>query len=231
MSEEYDRSDEREAMVREQIEARGIRDERVLEAMRAVPRHRFVSPQSESYQRAYDDAAQPIEEGQTISQPYIVALMTACLRLQGQERVLEIGAGSGYQTAILARLAREVIAVERHAPLAEQARQALAQTGSPGNVRLFVGDGSRGWPEFAPYDAILCAAVAPTVPPALIAQLAPGGRMILPVGAPGAPQHLILLTKDATVGITQIDLGEVAFVPLVGAQGFGLPADLGDADV
>jgi len=188
------------------------------------------SPHSEAYRHAYYDAAQPIEEGQTISQPYIVALMTSCLQLKGQERVLEIGAGSGYQTAILSRLAREVIAIERHNPLAEQARQALAQTGASGNVRLFVGDGSRGWPEFAPYDAILCAAVAPTVPPALIEQLAPGGRMILPVGTPGDPQHLILLTKDTTAGITHMDLGEVAFVPLVGAQGFGLPADLGDAD-
>lgn len=218
-------------MVRDQIAARGIHDPGVLAAMRAVPRHRFLPSHTDAATHAYADGAQAIGEGQTISQPYIVALMTASLGLTGTEKVLEIGAGSGYQTAILARLAAEVIAVERHPALAEAARRTLDSLGAQKNVRLFVGDGSCGWPPFAPYDAILCAAVAPALPPALLDQLAPGGRLVLPVGSEPGPQRLLLLTRTAEDAITSRDLGEVAFVPLVGAQGFGLPADLGDTDI
>lgn len=224
---EYER--QRLVMVREQLEARGIRDPRVLEAMRRIPRHRFLPEAAGNPAVAYEDRAQPIEERQTISQPFIVGLMTESLTLTGDEKVLEIGAGSGYQTAILAALCREVIAIERHARLAARARGALESLGIA-NVRLLVGDGSRGVPEEAPYDAILVAAVAPQVPPALVEQLAPGGRLILPVGPESAPQHLLLLTKDAGGAVSTRDLGEVAFVPLIGASGYGLPDDLGHAD-
>lgn len=217
-------------MVREQIEARGIRDTRVLEAMRRVPRHRFLLEYGGNPVAAYEDRAQPIEERQTISQPFIVALMTESLALTGSEKVLEIGAGSGYQTAVLAALCREVIAIERHARLAARAQGVLDSLGIA-NVRLLVGDGSRGVPEEAPYDAILVAAVAPQVPPSLVAQLAPGGRLILPVGPEQAPQHLLLLTKSADGSVSTRDLGEVAFVPLIGASGYGLPDDLGNADI
>jgi protein-L-isoaspartate(D-aspartate) O-methyltransferase len=217
-------------MLEEQIAARGIRDARVLDALRRVPRHLFLPPDARS--RAYADAAQPIGEGQTISQPYIVALMSEALALTGSEKVLEIGAGSGYQTAVLSLLAREIIAVERIKPLAERAGRALGAFGAA-NVRLFVGDGSRGWEADAPYDAILVAAVAPSVPPALIAQLKTGGRLVLPVGPENVPQRLLLLTKaeDGSESVTTRDLGTVAFVPLVGAGGFGLPDDLGAMDV
>lgn len=219
----------RAQMVREQLEARGIRDARVLDALRHVPRHRFVPAGDEA--RAYEDGAQGIGARQTISQPYIVALMSESLNLTRTETVLEVGAGSGYQTAILARLAARVVAVERHASLAEQARRRLDELGVT-NVTLFVGDGSAGWPEAAPYDAILVAAAAPAVPPALVAQLAPGGRLVLPVGPDGAEQKLLLVTKDAHgSGVSTRDLGPVLFVPLIGAQGHGLPEDFGDLDI
>ncbi len=225
-----DRDDRRDRMIAEQIIGRGIRDRRVVDALGRVPRHRFVSAATDC--RAYCDAAQPIGDGQTISQPYIVALMSEALALNGTEKVLEIGAGSGYQTAILSLLAREVIAVERLPSLAERAGRALGEFGAS-NVRLFVGDGSRGWEADAPYDAILVAAVAPAVPPAFLAQMAPGGRLVLPVGQEHAPQRLLLLTKagDGTDAITTRDLGGVAFVPLVGAGGFGFPDDLGAMDI
>jgi protein-L-isoaspartate(D-aspartate) O-methyltransferase len=226
-----ERREERELMVADQIAARGIRDERVLDALSRVPRHRFLTPGTESERAAYRDGAQPIAERQTISQPYIVALMTESLALRGDEKVLEIGAGSGYQTAVLAELARQVIAIERHAPLAEGARRVLDALGYA-NVRLFVGDGSRGYPDEAPYDAILCAAVAPQVPQALLDQLAPGGRLVLPVGPENGPQHLFLFTRPADgEDYDHRDLGEVAFVPLIGVAGFGLPEDLGDGDI
>jgi protein-L-isoaspartate(D-aspartate) O-methyltransferase len=226
-----DRSDERNAMVQDQILARGIRDARVLDAMRSVPRHRFIDPSTEAAERAYADGAQPIAAGQRISQPYIVALMTESLQLTGGERVLEIGAGSGYQSAILSTLARELIAIERHAELAEQAWRALQATKYAANITMLVADGSCGWPSRAPYDAILCAAVAPTVPSPLVNQLAPGGRLVLPVGPENGDQRLLVLTKLADGSTTTRDLGAVAFVPLVGAQGFGLPEDVGDGDV
>ncbi len=218
----------RERMVAEQIEARGIRDPRVLDALRRVPRHLFVPTEDADF--AYDDAARPIPSGQTISQPYIVALMTERLNLRGDETVLEIGAGSGYQTAVLAGLCARIVAVERHSELAEAARVRLARLNIT-NVELHVGDGSLGWPDDAPYDAILVAAAAPDVPPALVRQLAPGGRLIIPVGAEGQEQHLLLLTKDEHGMVATRDLGPVAFVPLIGAQGHGLPENFGDLDI
>ncbi len=227
-----DRAAERERMVQEQIEARGIRDTRILDALRRVPRHHFLPSGSDTFLHAYTDSPQPIGEGQTISQPYIVALMSESLALQGSERVLEIGAGSGYQTAVLALLAREVIAIERHASLANQAQHSLNETGFGANVQLFVGDGSQGWPSAAPYDAILCAAVAPELPPALAAQLAPGGRLVLPIGAENGIQRLLLFQRPPDSGPLLLvrDLGQVGFVPLVGAQGFGFPDVLGDME-
>lgn len=220
------RQAERDAMVQTQIKARGVRDPRVLDAVRSVPRHRFL-PDAE---RAYDDAAQGIGARQTISQPFIVALMTESLALQGHETVLEIGSGSGYQSAILARLCRRVVAVERHASLAAQAGRVLGELGVV-NVSLFVGDGSAGWPDEAPYDAILVAAAAPQVPPALVTQLAPGGRLVLPVGPEETEQRLLLVTKGEHNALATRDLGPVLFVPLVGAQGHGLPEDFGDLDI
>ena len=208
-----DFEESRAAMVRA-MEERGVRDARVLDALRRVPRHRFVPPLSVS--RAYADGAQPIGGRQTISQPFVVALMTEALALTGDEHVLEIGAGSGYQTAVLSLVCGDVTAIERIPELARTAGLALASFGAT-NVRLFVGDGSRGWEADAPYDRILVAAAAPEVPPHLLAQLKPGGRLVLPVGAEHAAQRLLLLTKGADGSVTTRDLGEVSFVPLVGA--------------
>jgi protein-L-isoaspartate(D-aspartate) O-methyltransferase len=228
-----DRQNERERMVAEQIAPRGITDGRVLSALRTVPRHRFIVATDESTRhsvaRAYDDGAQPIGVNQTISQPFIVALMSQALSLTGNEKVLEIGAGSGYQTAVLSLLAREVWAIERHASLARQAQTVLTEWGAK-NVHLLTGDGSYGLPEHAPYDAILVAANAPEVPPALVQQLAPSGKLILPVGPERGEQRLLLLTKTATGEVTTTNLGAVSFVPLVGAHGFGLPDDLGQME-
>ncbi len=230
---EDDRQNERERMVAEQIAPRGITDARVLTTLRTVPRHRFIVPHDENTRhtvaRAYDDGAQPIGENQTISQPFIVALMSQALALTGNEKVLEIGAGSGYQTAVLSLLAREIWAVERHATLARRAQTVLNDWGAT-NVHLFIGDGSHGLPEHAPYDAILVAANAPQVPPALVAQLALNGKLVLPVGPERGEQRLLVLTKTSTGALKTRDLGPVAFVPLVGAHGFGLPDDLGQVE-
>jgi protein-L-isoaspartate(D-aspartate) O-methyltransferase len=206
---------QRKAMVINQIETRGVRDPRVLVAMRAVPRQRFVPAHLAA--SAYHDSPLPIGMGQTISQPYIVALMSEMLELTGRERVLEIGTGSGYQTAILAQLAAEVISVERFESLAQKARDRLAELGYD-HVRVEVGDGSLGWPEEAPYDAILVTAASPEVPPPLAAQLAEGGRLVLPAG-PRRTQQLVrvrrvggLLERETTIS--------VAFVPLIGEHGW-----------
>ena len=206
---------ERERMVERQIEQRGISDERVLSAMREVPRHKFVPDHLAS--AAYRDAPLPIDQGQTISQPYIVALMTAELGLTGGEKVLEIGAGSGYQAAILSRLAREVISVERIPALAREAQELLDALGYD-NVRIVVGDGTEGWPDQAPYDAIIVTAAAPEVPEPLKGQLADGGRLLVPVG----PRWTQQLTRVRRVGKefhTESLLG-VAFVPLIGEHGW-----------
>jgi protein-L-isoaspartate(D-aspartate) O-methyltransferase len=206
---------EREAMVTNQIELRGIRDPRVLAAMRAVPRHRFVSPhQADS---AYHDAPLSIGMGQTISQPYIVALMSEMLELTGDERVLEIGTGSGYQAAILARLAAEVITVERFASLAQEARERLSEL-EVNNVRVEVGDGSLGWPDGAPYDAIIVTAASPEVPPPLQEQLAEGGRLVVPAG-PRWTQQLIRVRRTRGRIKRETTIG-VAFVPLIGEHGW-----------
>jgi protein-L-isoaspartate(D-aspartate) O-methyltransferase len=194
--------------------------ERVLEAMRAVPRHLFVPPHLRG--SAYRDSPLPIDQGQTISQPYIVALMTELLELEGGEKVLEIGTGSGYQTAILSRLAAEVITVERFPSMAEEARDLLRRLGYE-NIRVYAGDGSLGWPDEAPYDAIVVTAASPEVPLPLKEQLADGGRLLVPVG-PRWTQHLVRVRRRAARRVeeqfeTEILIG-VAFVPLIGEHGW-----------
>jgi protein-L-isoaspartate(D-aspartate) O-methyltransferase len=200
---------QREDMVRSQIEARGIRDPRVLRAMRRVPRHRFVD--AASLDHAHEDRPLPIALDQTISQPYIVAFMTEQLQLKGGERVLEVGTGSGYQTAVLAEVAGEVFTLEIHESLSRIARQRLAELGY-GNVRFEVRDGREGWPEEAPFDAILAAASAEAVPPALLDQLTIGGRLLLPLGV--EHQDLYMITRTAEGDVSQ-NLLPVRFVPLV----------------
>lgn len=204
-------------MVRDQIEARGVRDPRVLAAIRDVPREAFVSPELAEF--AYADSPLPIEAGQTISQTYIVALMIAALELKGGERVLDIGTGSGYAAAVLSRIAGDVYSVERHAELAELARQRLLELGMT-NVHILHGDGTLGWAEHAPYDAIAVAAGGPDVPRALRDQLAVGGRLVIPVGPTPRLQRLVLETKVAPRKIQRSDLGDVQFVPLIGTAGW-----------
>ncbi len=200
----------RAAMVREQLELRGIRDARVLGAMRAVPRHRFVP---EPFQpQAYADMPLPIGRGQTISQPYVVALMAEALRLQGRERVLEVGSGSGYAAAVLSLLAAEVYGIELEAELHERSVATVRALGYP-NLFLRSGDGFGGWPEKAPFDAIVLSCAADDVPAPLWAQLAEGGRLVYPRGPVGGFQDLVLVTKTAT-GRRERVLGSVSFVPL-----------------
>jgi protein-L-isoaspartate(D-aspartate) O-methyltransferase len=206
----------RERMVREQIQARDVSDKRVLEAMGRVPRHRFV-PES-LRDRAYEDRPQPIGAQQTISQPLMVGLMTELLRLRGDERVLEIGTGSGYQTAILAELAADVVSIERHEPLAERARGLLEHMGYH-NVEIHVGDGTLGYPPVSPYDRIVVTAAAPSIPQPLIDQLAQGGRMVIPVGG-AEMQSLKVVYKDTQGAVATEDYGNCLFVPLVGKFGW-----------
>jgi protein-L-isoaspartate(D-aspartate) O-methyltransferase len=197
-------------MVESQLRARGVRDERVLHAMRRVPRHQFTA---ERYRdQAYEDHPLPIAEGQTISQPYIVAVMLEALGLQATDRVLEVGTGSGYVTALLAELAAQVVSVERHALLADGARSLLARLGYA-NVKVLARDGTRGFLDCAPYNAILVSAAARELPPELVAQLAEGGRMIIPVG-PGDSQQLLFIRMEE--GRPRTMLGELCrFVPLL----------------
>jgi protein-L-isoaspartate(D-aspartate) O-methyltransferase len=202
-------------MVSEQIEERGIRDQRVLEVMRRVPRHRFVP--AEHRHLAYADCPLPIESHQTISQPYIVALMTQLLELQGDEIVLEIGTGSGYQAAVLALLAHSVYTIERYARLADRAARILAGLDMQ-NVHIIVVDGSQGWPDCAPYDAILATAAAPQAPRPLLDQLSDGGRLVIPVGDRGG-QYLERWLREADQ-FTREQGVPVAFVPLVGRFGW-----------
>lgn len=194
----------------------GIIDERVLEAMGTLPRHLFVPAAIKS--QAYRDNALPIAGGQTISQPFIVAKMTELLGLTGTERVLEIGAGSGYQTAILATLARKVFAIERLDVLAREAGQRLASLGFR-NVVLKSGDGTNGWDAYMPYDVILVAAGGPEIPAPLIEQLKVGGKLVIPVGGDQLSQHLIRVVRTSR-GYTQEDFGPCAFVPLIGRHGW-----------
>ena len=214
MSERFER--QRASMVDRQLRRRGITDERVLEAMGAVPRELFVSDRIAG--RAYADSALPIGDQQTISQPWIVAAICQALELLGDERVLEVGTGSGYSTAILARLASQVISIERFESLAAEAAERLERLGDD-NVEVRVGDGSLGAPEDAPFDAIAVHASAPAPPPALLEQLAPGGRLVLPVAEPGA-DLLIRLTKTED-GFKRRRIAPCRFVPLVGEHGFG----------
>jgi protein-L-isoaspartate(D-aspartate) O-methyltransferase len=200
----------RERMVADQIEARGVRDPRVLTALRAIPRHEFVP--SEQRRHAYEDRPLPIGEGQTISQPYIVAVMTELLELDGSEKVLEIGTGSGYQTAVLAKLARAVWSIEIVPQLARRAEADLQRLGYA-NVHVRDGDGYRGWPEQAPFDAIIVTAAPGHIPEPLVAQLALGGRLVLPVGE--VSQDLVRVVRDEQ-GVRQERLLGVRFVPMTG---------------
>lgn len=203
----YDRK--RKEMVEYQIRRRGVRDKRVLRAMLKVPRHLFVPEQM--VELAYGDEPLPIGEGQTISQPYIVAYMTEVLKLRGREKVMEIGTGSGYQTAILAEITREVYTIELIPELYLRAREVLQKLGYQ-NIQFRVGDGTRGWPEQAPFEAILVTAAPPAVPPALVGQLKTGGRMVIPVGTDF--QELVLVIRKK-VGWEEKRLIGVRFVPLI----------------
>ena len=206
---------EREQMVESQIAGRGIRDPRVLAALRKVPRHLFCPGRNRF--EAYDDHPLEIGEGQTISQPYMVALMTECLRLRGPERILEIGTGSGYQTAILAELAAQVHSVERIPALARRAAERLENLGYQ-NIEFLVGDGTLGWPEHAPYDRIIVTAGAPSVPTSLTAQLADQGLLVIPVGERYF-QTLTLVTRRGDRLDTEAACG-CTFVKLIGKEGW-----------
>jgi len=206
----------RQRMVDSQLRARGVADERVLCVMARVPRHEFAFKPDRH--QAYEDHPLLIAQGQTISQPYIVALMLEALALRSADRVLEVGTGSGYVTALLAELAAQVFSVERHAALADPARELLARMGYT-NVRVMVGDGTLGFPECAPYDAILVSAGAAEVPPALLAQLAEGGRMIMPVGMPDSQQLQLIRMENGQPRITLREL--CRFVPLISGDPSG----------
>ncbi|HJR02022.1 MAG TPA: protein-L-isoaspartate(D-aspartate) O-methyltransferase [Methylomirabilota bacterium] len=208
---------DRERMVATQIEARGITDPLVLEAMRSVPRERFVPAALAKF--AYDDGPLPIGQGQTISQPYIVAVMAQAARLKPGARALEIGTGSGYGAAVLSLIAGEVYTVERVETLAEEARDRLARLGYA-NVHMLAGDGSLGWREHAPYDAIVVTAGGPRVPRTLLDQLAVGGRLVMPIGPASRHQRLVRVTRTDAQEYQYEDLEEVAFVPLIGAEGW-----------
>ena len=207
----------REAMVRDQLVGRGIRDQLVLEAMRKVPRERFVPKMERDF--AYTDGPLPIGAGQTISQPYIVALMTEALQLKGGERVLEIGTGSGYAAAILAEIAGEVFTVERVKELADRAADTLKDQGYV-NAHVRHGDGTLGWTERAPYDAIVVTAGGPKVPESLRQQLAVGGRLVMPVGINRQFQSLVQVVRISDDRFDSTDLGAVRFVALVGKEGW-----------
>ncbi len=205
----------REEMVLRHLMHRGIRDPRVLDAMRKVPRERFLPPGERD--RAYADQALPVDCGQTISQPYIVALMTEAMELSGEERVLEIGTGTGYQTAILAELAREVVTIERHAELSEKAVGLLDSLGYR-NIEARVGDGTLGCPERAPFDAVIVTAAASHCPQALFEQLREGGVVVIPIGGRGVQSLEAIRKVDAAP--RSRSLSACRFVPLIGAQGW-----------
>lgn len=204
-------------MVNEQLVSRSIRDSRVLEAMRNVVRHAFVPSALE--EDAYRDQPLPIGHGQTISQPYIVALMAELLQLKPTDRVLEIGTGSGYGAAVLSELAGEVVTIERHEELANRARLILEQLGYD-RVEVQVGDGTLGWPAKAPYDAIAVTASGPIVPQELRDQLAIGGRLVMPIGDDFASQNLVLVERRGPTEYAETNICPVRFVPLVGARGW-----------
>ena len=205
-------ADHREAMVRDQIQARGVRDARVLAAMRSVPRHLFVPP--ELVRAAYQDSPLPIGEGQTISQPYIVALMTELLDPRPDQRILEVGTGSGYQAAVLSGLSREVFSIEIKEPLYRRASDTLRRLGYA-NVRTRLGDGYFGWPGEPAFDGIMITAAVDHVPPPLLAQLKEGGRMVMPLGSPYSVQSLVVVTRAGGQYKVRHVLG-VLFVPMTG---------------
>ena len=210
-----DFEDARQMMIDLDLRGRGLGDERVLAAMASVPRERFVDPELATH--AYRDIPLPIEAGQTISQPYIVALMAEALLLSPTDRVLDIGTGSGYAAAVLAELCAEVFSIERHEPLATAAANRLEALRID-NVVVRCGDGTLGWPEAAPFDAIVVAAGAPRIPPALVSQLAVGGRLVLPVGATQRRQELVRVTREPGDVFLRECLGAVRFVPLIGDE-------------
>lgn len=216
----FDRADERLTMVETQLRARGIVDARVLDAFRTVPRHLFVPENMHAH--AYDDSALPIGHGQTISQPYVVAFMTEILMLGPTDRVLEIGTGCGYQTAILAELVHEIYTVEIVEALATEARERIGQLGYA-NVQFRQGDGGAGWPEAAPFTKVLVAAAPEQVPEKLVDQLAVGGMMVIPVGSSFDTQELTLITK-APAGIVSREVMSVRFVPMVSSSIADSPA-------
>jgi protein-L-isoaspartate(D-aspartate) O-methyltransferase len=205
----------REAMVNDQIVARGVRDEGVIQAMRRIPRHLFVP--EDQMPSAYEDRPLPIGNGQTISQPYIVAYMTEILQPDGSGTVLEVGTGSGYQAAVLSPLYRKVYTIEIVPELAASAKARLRDLGFS-NVEVRTGDGYAGWPDKAPFDAIMVTAAAGHIPPPLISQLKAKGRMVIPVGSPSMIQHIILVEKDQNGNITTKSLLPVRFVPLTGGR-------------
>lgn len=209
----------RNRMVDAQIARRGVHDFAVLKAMRTVPREIFISAGFEDF--AYEDSALPIAGGQTISQPYIVGAMLAAAELESGDRVLEVGAGSGYAAAVISRIAAKVFAIERLATLTESARERMHALGY-GNVELKTGDGSTGWPDQAPFDAILVSAGVPRIPEPLKAQLAVGGRLVIPVG-PMDEQRLVRLTRTGETSFVQDDQGAVRFVKLIGTGGWEEP--------
>lgn len=204
-------------MVRQQLEDRGIEDERVLKAFRTVPRHEFVNP---SYsEHAYSDRALPTQGGQTISQPYMVASMTEKLQVDAGNSVLEIGTGSGYQTAVLLELGARVYTVERNGELSARARERLRSLGYDDKVRFRVGDGTRGWPEYAPYDRVLVTAGAPSVPESLKEQAAPEARIVIPVGTKSRQELVVLSREKGGTWSEEHHIGCV-FVPLTGSEGW-----------
>lgn len=217
MSVKTDYAKARKRMVQEHVVARGITDPRVVAAMEKVPRHRFVDEALS--ERAYSDRALPIGEKQTISQPYVVARSVAAARLTGAERVLEIGVGSGYQAAVLAECAKRVYGIERIHVLAQRAGRLLEEMGY-GNVVVRTGDGTEGWKDQAPFDAILVAAGGPSVPQPLVDQLADGGRLVIPIDGPeGSESQVLTLVEKRGGSVTKTRLDEVVFVPLIGKHG------------
>jgi protein-L-isoaspartate(D-aspartate) O-methyltransferase len=201
-------------MVRRQLIPRGIEDPRVLDAMERVPRHEFVPPDLVDY--AYDDRPLPLTDGQTISQPYIVALTLEYARIGPDDVVLDVGTGSGYAAAVAAELAGRVYSIERQPLLAASAAACLARLGY--DVEVIEGDGSLGWPDGAPYDAVLAAATGPAVPEAWLGQLVDGARIVMPIGSSRGAQHLAAFTLDSNRRLLEVNLGAVSFVPLLGEQ-------------
>jgi protein-L-isoaspartate(D-aspartate) O-methyltransferase len=208
---------ERQAMVERQLRRRGIAEPRILDAFLEVPREAFVSP--EQAELAYGDHPLPIEAGQTISQPYIVALMIEAAGIKPGDKVLEVGSGSGYAAAVISRIAAEVVGIERQHELVDLARERIERLGYR-NVRIVEGDGTRGFPGEAPFDAVLAAASGSHIPQPLVEQLKPGGSIVMPIGGPGWVQTLVKATKQADGTLQQTDLGAVRFVPLIGEEGW-----------